>query len=113
MAAERELSPGLQDEGDDERGVQPRPRRRFRGLHWRHASQSHTPPPSNQTQQQPTTSPTRPFSLSLSQPTPDGRSPARPTTIDLGSPMGGLFTYSVFWASIDGTGNCPRILQMN
>src|ERR1700721_1580709 len=39
------------EEGEDGEVYEPRkPRRRFRGLHWRHASQTYTPPsPSHQT----------------------------------------------------------------
>src|SRR5271169_3745131 len=45
----------------------PRPRRRFRGLHWRHASQSHSSPPSNQPSPQQSPPQIRPFSVNMSQ----------------------------------------------
>ena len=62
MATEREQS----FEEDEEVYERPRPRRRFRGLHWRHASQSHTPPA---THSSPQSSPPqiRPLSVGLAQ----------------------------------------------
>jgi len=63
MATEREQS---LDE-DEEVYERPRPRRRFRGLHWRHASQSQTPPPANSTSPQNSPPQIRPLSVSLSQ----------------------------------------------
>lgn len=63
MANERE--PSI-DENEEEY-ERPRPRRRFRGLHWRHASQSHTPPPANQSSPQSSPPQIRPLSVSLSQ----------------------------------------------
>src|SRR5208282_620892 len=65
MASEQ----GSQALEEDAEGVydRPRPRRRFRGLHWRHASQSHSSPPSNQPSPQQSPSQIRPFSVNLNQ----------------------------------------------
>ena len=56
---------------EDEVVDRPRPRRRFRGLHWRHASQTYTPPPPP-TQPQYSAPQLRPLSLSLGQSGFDG-----------------------------------------
>jgi len=71
MATEREtMSPQEQRDHDDEEETgevvdRRRPRRRFRGFHWRHASQSYTPPsPSNPAPAEPSPPRLRPLSLS-------------------------------------------------
>ena len=59
---QRDLSSPMNEEEDEFEPV-PRPRRRFRGLHWRHVSQSYTPPPPSSLSPQQT--PPRLQSLSL------------------------------------------------
>ena|SRR5271156_1002283 len=63
MVAENDSTTRIDEE--EEFYPPPRPRRRFRGSHWRHASQSQTPPP--QAYSSPRTSPPqiRPLSLGL------------------------------------------------
>ena len=62
MASENDMI-----EENEEVYERPRPRRRLRGLHWRHASQSHSFPP--QTQPSPQQSPPqiRPSSVNMGQ----------------------------------------------
>ena len=65
MASERDSPQSVEDE--EEVYDRPRPRRRFRGLHWRHASQSHSSPPQNQPSPQHSPSQIRPLSFNLNQ----------------------------------------------
>jgi hypothetical protein len=67
MASERESSQRVEDEEEEEIYDRPRPRRRFRGLHWRHASQSHTPPPPSQSTPQHSPPQLRPLSVNMAQ----------------------------------------------
>jgi|SRR5579862_4724657 hypothetical protein len=66
MASNRDAATEQFDD-DDQVVDRPRPRRRFRGLHWRHASQTYTPPPPQQAQPQYSPPQLRPLSLSLGQ----------------------------------------------
>lgn len=67
MASERQSSQQRVDEEEEEYD-RPRPRRRFRGLHWRHASQTYTPPPPSQSALQQQSPPQlRPLSVNLGQ----------------------------------------------
>lgn len=85
MASNRDLlrqEPEHDQEGD-EINDRRRPRRRFRGSHWRHPSQSFTPPPQSSQPQQHSPPRLRPLSLSQGLPGFDfsgGDSPAASTT---------------------------------
>ena len=64
MASERDSPQSIEEEEVYDR---PRPRRRFRGLHWRHSSQSHSSPPHNQPSPQQSPSQIRPLSFNMNQ----------------------------------------------
>ena len=66
MASEHSSQHVEEEEEEYERPI-PRPRRRFRGLHWRHASQTYTPPPPSQSTLQQSPPQLRPLSVNLGQ----------------------------------------------
>ncbi len=63
MASQHDSPQSVEEE--EEVYDQPRRRRRFSGLHWRHASQSHSSPPHNQQSPQQTPPQIRPWSVNL------------------------------------------------
>lgn len=90
---------------EDEVIDRPRPRRRFRGLHWRHASQTYTPPPPQQAQPQYSPPQLRPLSLSLGQSgfegletihSPHAAASTAPVISPETPPSAGSYSYSLF-----------------
>jgi hypothetical protein len=113
------------DQFDEDEDVvdRPRPRRRFRGLHWRHASQTYTPPPPQQTQPQYSSPQLRPLSLSLGQSGFDGLETIHSPHAAAASaaavispetpPSAGSYSYNPLRRCINGLAHCQRVLQMS